>query len=112
MKTRLIFSLSAALIFLSLNISAFAQEKPVTTAKNNSQSQAKQLTKATKTHEMKLQKENAVINKKTTEKTSKVKGRKILKNEPSKKLSKKEAVHHIKMIKKTQKKESNTPQKK
>jgi len=112
MKTRLIFSLSVALIFLSMNVLTFAQEKPVTAAKNNSKTQEKQLTTPAKTHQLKTANNHAVTNKKMTEKTSKIKDKKISKNEASKKLNKKEAVHHKRLEKKTQKKESNTPQKK
>ncbi len=114
MKSRLVFSLCAALIFLSVNISSYAQEKTVTSAKDTKQIQEKQLTKPTKTHQMKMIKDDAVKtnNKKVIQKAVNIKDKKTLKNEPSTKLNKKEVVHHKKLEKKTQKKESNTPQKK
>ncbi len=114
MKTHLIFSLFVALVFLSMSVVSFAQEKPVTSAKNTKQTHEKQLTKPAKMHQMRVIKDDAVKtgDKKVTKNTSTVKNRKNLKNEPSQKTKKKEVVHHKKMEKKIQKKESNTPQKK
>ncbi len=112
MKTRLIFSLSVALIFLGMNVQTIAQEKPLTSAKNSRKTQEKQLTQPTNAKQLKTAKDHAATNKKITEKTSKIRDRKISKNEAPKKLNKKETVHHKRLEKKTQKKESNTPQKK
>ena len=112
MKSRLIFSLFVALIFLSTGIMSYGQEKPMTTAKKTTHTQERQLTKQANTHQMKKIKDDAVTNKKVTAKTVKTKAEKVSKDEHSAKLNKGAVVHHKKLEKKTEKKESNTPQKK
>lgn len=116
MKSRLIFSLSVALFFLSASVLSFSQDKPNTSDKKDVQKQEKQVTHTTKPTQLKTVsnktgKEKTNIKKMTT-KQSKVKGQNITKNETTKAVNTKEPKHHKEMEKKTPKKESNTPQKK
>lgn len=116
MKSRLIFSLSVALIFLSASVLSYSQDKPTTTEKKTRQTQEKQITHTTKPNQMKTVSTKTgkvkTTQKKMTEKQTKVKGQNITKNETSKTVNTKEPKHHKEMEKKVQKKESDTPQKK
>jgi hypothetical protein len=118
MKSRLIFALSVAILFLSTSILTFSQSKTNTADKSTKAIQVKQVTPTTnkqmeKTTAVKTNKkvENSKQLKKT-EKTSKVKGQKVTKSKTTKVAHNKVMMHHKKMDKKTTKPESSTPQKK
>lgn len=111
MKSRLIFSLSVALIFLSAAVFTYSQEKPNTTSRDTKQTQEKQVTKTSRPHQdkavsTKTAKEKTVHNK-TDKRSAKVKTQKVNKKQTKKAENATELRHHKKMEKKLQKKENN-----
>lgn len=111
MKSRLIFSLSVALMFLSASVFSYSQEKPNTTNKPVQHKQVKQINSASNIHKaktvsMKTAKAQTA-DKKTTMKTARIKNQKRTRNETGKSGNKKELTHHKRMEKNLHKKESN-----
>lgn len=114
MKSRLIFSLSIALIFLSASVFTYSQDKPNTSDKTAKVKQEKQVVKTTKpqVHTMKMVSNKTAkvktIQKKAVEKTGNMKEQKTTKSEATKTAKTKELKHHRQL----EKKKNNTPQKK
>jgi len=116
MNIRIFLSLSAALLFLSAGVLTYAQNKPATTVKNTKTTHIQQVTHTTKpvktsSLKTKMNKEKPT-KMKMTKSTTGVKVHKITKNESSKPVTTKEPMHHKKLGKKIQSKESKTPLKK
>jgi hypothetical protein len=113
MKSRLIFPLSVALIFLCTGILTYSQEKPNTSDKTTKVKQEKQVVKTTKpqVHNMKMVSKKTAKEKTTQKKaivkTGKLKEQRTTKSKTAATVKIRELKHHKKMEKK-----SNTPQKK